>query len=104
LKAVSKIEPKPGIVIQEVEEPKIGPTHVLVEIKATAICGSDLHIYRCDEQATRWKPPLPMTVGLEFSGEVVEVGKEVRSIRWRNPTCCECRIGAEEKPSSCSVI
>ena len=81
MRAVRKIEPKPGIVVQETEEPKIGPSQVLVQIKATAICGSDIHIYRWDEQTTRWKTPLPMTVGHEFSGKVVEVGKEVRSIR-----------------------
>lgn len=81
MKAVRKIEPKPGIVVQETEKPKIGPSQVLVEIKATAICGSDIHIYRWDEQSTRWKTPLPMTVGHEFSGKVVEVGKEVKSIR-----------------------
>jgi len=81
LKAVRKIEPKPGIVVQETEEPKTGPSQVLVEVKATAICGSDIHIYRWDEQTTRWKTPLPMTVGHEFSGKVVEVGKEAKSIR-----------------------
>lgn len=81
MKAVRKIEPKPGIAVQEIDEPTIGPSQVLVEVKATAICGSDLHIYRWDEQTARWKTPLPMTVGHEFSGKVVEVGKEVRSLR-----------------------
>jgi len=103
LKAVRKIEPKPGIVVQETEEPKIGPSQVLVEIKATAICGSDIHIYRWDEQTTRWKTPLPMTVGHEFSGKVVEVGKEVKFIRPGDNiageshipcgTCYYCRTG-----------
>jgi threonine 3-dehydrogenase len=81
LKAIRKIEPKPGIVVQETEEPEIGPSQVLVEIKATAICGSDIHIYNWDEQTTRWKTPLPMTVGHEFAGTVAEVGKEVKSLR-----------------------
>jgi len=81
MKAVRKIEPKPGIWVQDVEEPKIDPTQVLVEVKATAICGSDIHIYNWDEQTTRWKSPIPMTVGHEFSGKVVEVGKDVRAIR-----------------------
>jgi threonine 3-dehydrogenase len=81
LKAVRKIEPRPGIVVQETEEPEIGPSQVLVEIKATAICGSDIHIYNWDEQTTRWKTPLPMTVGHEFAGTVAEVGKEVKSLR-----------------------
>lgn len=81
MKAVRKIEPRPGIVVQETEEPEIGPSQVLVEIKATAICGSDIHIYNWDEQTTRWKTPLPMTVGHEFAGTVAEVGKEVKSLR-----------------------
>ncbi|MGD0550750.1 MAG: alcohol dehydrogenase catalytic domain-containing protein [Candidatus Bathyarchaeia archaeon] len=92
MKAIRKIEPRPGIVVQEVEEPKIGPSQVLVEIKATAICGSDLHIYRWDEQTTRWKTPLPMTVGHEFSGKVVEVGKEVKSIRLGDNVAGESHI------------
>jgi threonine 3-dehydrogenase len=92
LKAVRKIEPKPGVVVQDVEEPKIGPSQVLVEIKATAICGSDLHIYRWDEQTTRWKTPLPMTMGHEFSGKVLEVGKDVKSIRLGDNVAGESHI------------
>jgi len=81
LKAVRKTEPKPGIVVQEIEEPRIGASQVLVEIKATAICGSDLHIYRWDELTARLRTPLPMTMGHEFSGEIVEVGKEVKWLK-----------------------
>jgi len=82
LLSVGKSEPKPGIVIQESEQPKILPSQVLVEIKATAICGSDLHLYRWDElPAVRWKTPLPMTMGHEWSGKVVEVGRDVRNLR-----------------------
>jgi threonine 3-dehydrogenase len=92
LKAVRKIEPKPGIVVQETEEPKIGPSQVLVEIKATAICGSDIHIYNWDEQTTRWKTPLPMTMGHEFAGRVAEVGKEVKSLRQGDNVAGESHI------------
>ena len=70
MKAVRKVEPKPGIVAQEVEEPEIGESQVLAEIKVTAICDSDRHEYRWDEQAARWNSPLPMTVGHELSDKV----------------------------------
>ena len=82
LKAVRKTEPKSGLVIQEMEQPRITPSQVLVEIKATAICGSDLHLYRWDEiPAKRWMSPIPMTMGHEWSGKIVEVGKDVRTLR-----------------------
>jgi threonine 3-dehydrogenase len=81
LKAIRKTAARVGIEVQEIEEPKIKPSEVLVKVKGTAICGSDLHIYRWDEQATRWKSPLPMTIGHEWSGEIVEIGSEVRSLR-----------------------
>ena len=82
MRAVRKTEPKPGIAIQEMEQPRITPSQVLVEIKATAICGSDLHLYRWDELPTsHWKTPLPMTMGHEWSGKVVEVGRAVKNLR-----------------------
>jgi threonine 3-dehydrogenase len=81
LKAIRKTVPKPGIEVQEIEEPRIKPSEVLVKIEATAICGSDLHIYRWDEQTTRWKSPLPMTIGHEWSGKILEVGNYVKSLR-----------------------
>jgi len=81
LKAIRKTTPKPGVEVQEIDEPKIKPNEVLVRIRATAICGSDLHIYRWDEQTTRWKSPLPMTIGHEWSGDVVEVGSDVRAVK-----------------------
>jgi len=80
LKAIRKTTPKPGVEVQEIEEPKIKPKEVLVRVRATAICGSDLHVYRWDEQTTRWKSPLPMTIGHEWSGDIVEVGSEVKSL------------------------
>ena len=81
MKAVRKTVPKPGVEVQEIDEPKIKPSEVLVKIEATAICGSDLHIYRWDEQTTRWKSPLPMTIGHEWSGKILEVGSNVKSLK-----------------------
>lgn len=56
--------------------PEPGPEDVLIQVKHTAICGTDLHIYRWDDWANR-TIPVPMIVGHEFSGEIAEVGKAV---------------------------
>jgi len=92
LKAIRKISPKPGVEVQEAGEPKIKPSEVLVKVKATAICGSDLHVYRWDEQTTRWKSPLPMTIGHEWSGEVVQTGGEVKSLKTGDRVAGESHI------------
>ena len=77
MKALVKAERKPGITMKDVELPKIGPNDVLVKLKKTAICGTDIHIYKWDEWAQR-TIPVPMTIGHEFMGEVVEMGSAVR--------------------------
>ena len=79
MKALVKSEPRPGIWLQDVPTPTYGVNDVLIKIKKTAICGTDIHIYSWDEwaQATI---PVPMTVGHEFFGEIVAVGKEVQGI------------------------
>lgn len=76
MKALIKERPEPGIWMGEVDIPKIKDDEVLIKIKKTAICGTDLHIYKWDAwaQATI---PTPMHVGHEFVGEVVEIGKNV---------------------------
>lgn len=79
MKALVKAEPGPGLRLQEVPRPQVGPHDVLIRVKATSICGTDLHIYRWDPWAAgRLRPPL--IVGHEFCGEVVERGHEVREV------------------------
>ena len=76
MKALAKLRPGEGLELIETEVPRIGPRDVLVKVLATAICGTDLHIYNWDEWSQgRIKPPL--VTGHELAGEVVEVGKEV---------------------------
>ncbi len=76
MKALVKAKPETGIWMQEVDKPQAGPNDILIKIKKTAICGTDIHIYNWDEWAqTHIKPPL--VAGHEFVGEVVELGKEV---------------------------
>jgi threonine 3-dehydrogenase len=77
MKALIKERPEPGIWMGEVNKPTIKDDEVLIKITKTAICGTDLHIYKWDAwaQATI---PTPMHVGHEFVGRVVEIGSNVR--------------------------
>ena len=72
MKALVKAKPQEGIWMEEVEAPKIGPDDVLIRIKKTAICGTDIHIYNWDDWAAK-NVPTPMVVGHEYAGEIVEV-------------------------------
>ncbi|WOI53740.1 L-threonine 3-dehydrogenase [Parvularcula sp. LCG005] len=76
MKALVKAHREEGIWLEDVAMPQIGPNDVLIKVRRTAICGTDIHIYNWDEwaQATI---PVPMTVGHEFMGEIVELGAEV---------------------------
>jgi threonine 3-dehydrogenase len=76
VKALVKARPEPGLWLDEVEVPTPGDGDVLIRVRKTSICGTDLHIHRWDAwaQATI---PVPMVVGHEFMGEIVEVGADV---------------------------
>ncbi|MDR0311974.1 MAG: L-threonine 3-dehydrogenase [Treponema sp.] len=80
MKALVKKFPKPGIWMDEVDRPLVGPDDVLVRIKKTAICGTDIHIYEWNEWAQKTLP-VPMTIGHEFVGEIVELGENVKSVK-----------------------
>ncbi|CAN5395332.1 L-threonine 3-dehydrogenase [soil metagenome] len=80
MKALVKLKPECGIWLDEVEMPRIGHNDVLVKIKKTAICGTDIHIYNWDEWAQQ-TVPVPLTTGHEFVGEIVELGSEVKGLR-----------------------
>jgi len=74
--ALVKKEAREGIWLEEVPVPEIGINDVLIRVLKTGICGTDVHIYKWDEWA-RQTIPVPMTVGHEFVGEIVEVGSNV---------------------------
>lgn len=76
MKALVKAKREPGLWLEEVPAPEIGPNDVLVRVKKTGICGTDLHIYRWDEWSQR-TIPVPMVVGHECAGEVQAVGSHV---------------------------
>lgn len=80
MQALVKKHAKPGLWLDEVPIPEIGINDVLVKIKKTAICGTDVHIYNWDEWAQK-TIPVPMTVGHEFVGVVEKVGSNVHDFR-----------------------
>jgi len=76
MKALVKREAGKGIWMEDVPPPKVGMNDVLIRVLRTAICGTDLHIYQWDDWAAK-TIPVPMVVGHEFVGEIVEVGTNV---------------------------
>lgn len=83
MKAVVKVKEGKGAELKEVPIPTIKDNEVLVKVKATSICGTDVHIYTWDKwSASRiGKKNLPQTLGHEVAGEVVKVGKAVKRIK-----------------------
>jgi threonine 3-dehydrogenase len=80
MKALVKAHAEPGIWLQDIPEPRPGPNDVLIKIHRSAICGTDMHIFNWDAWAQK-SIPVPMAVGHEYSGEIVEVGAEVRGFK-----------------------
>jgi threonine 3-dehydrogenase len=76
MKSLAKIKSAEGLWLTESDIPVPGPQDVLIRVRRTAICGTDLHIYKWDDWAAR-TIPVPMIVGHEFSGEIAEIGKSV---------------------------
>ena len=76
MKALVKRNSEPGLWLEDVEMPAVGINDVLIKVFRTGICGTDLHIYNWDAWAQE-TIPVPMVVGHEFVGEVVDVGSNV---------------------------
>ena len=80
MKALVKSKREPGIWLENVPEPTVGPNDVLIRVRRSAICGTDMHIYNWDRWAQQ-TIPVPLAVGHEYSGVIVEVGSEVRGFK-----------------------
>lgn len=76
MRALVKAHAAAGIELQDIPKPTVGHNDVMIRVKRTAICGTDMHIYNWDQWAQK-TIPVPMAVGHEYSGEIVEVGSEV---------------------------
>jgi threonine 3-dehydrogenase len=95
--------PKPrSMTMKEVPRPEPGPSDVLIRVKVTSICGTDVHIFNWDEWAQRRIHP-PLIQGHEFAGEVVAVGRDTHSTQVGDYVsaeghitcghCYQCRTG-----------
>ncbi|WBA57155.1 L-threonine 3-dehydrogenase [Providencia sp. 21OH12SH02B-Prov] len=97
MKALSKLKAEPGIWMTDVPKPELGHNDVMIKIRKTAICGTDVHIYNWDEWSQK-TIPVPMVVGHEYVGEIVEIGQEVKGFKIGDRvsgeghiTCGHCR-------------
>jgi threonine 3-dehydrogenase len=77
MRALVKAKAERGIWLEDIEKPGIGHNDVLIRVRRTAICGTDIHIFKWDDWASK-TIPVPMAVGHEFYGEVVDCGVEVK--------------------------
>jgi len=77
MKALVKREDASGLWLEEVPRPELRSRDVLIKVDRTGICGTDLHIYKWDDWA-RKTVPVPLVVGHEFVGEIVEIGADVK--------------------------
>lgn len=77
MRALVKAKAEPGIWLEDTDKPVPGHNDVLIRVRQTAICGTDIHIYQWDDWASK-TIPVPLTIGHEFCGEIVECGSEVR--------------------------
>ncbi|MEW9798045.1 L-threonine 3-dehydrogenase [Alteromonas sp. CYL-A6] len=97
MKSLVKLHREPGIWLQDSPKPEMGHNDLLIKIRKTAICGTDMHIYNWDEWSQQ-TIPVPMIVGHEYVGEVVDMGQEVRGFEIGDRvsgeghiTCGHCR-------------
>jgi threonine 3-dehydrogenase len=97
MRALAKMQPAEGLELVDVPKPVAGHNDLLIRIRKTAICGTDIHIWKWDEWAAR-TIPVPMHVGHEYVGEVVGIGTEVQGFKIGDRvsgeghiTCGHCR-------------
>ncbi len=76
MRALVKAKPEVGLWMENVPVPEVGPNDVLIRVKKSAICGTDVHIWNWDQWAQK-TIPVPMVVGHEFVGEIAEIGSSV---------------------------
>ncbi|HZG15016.1 MAG TPA: L-threonine 3-dehydrogenase [Candidatus Bathyarchaeia archaeon] len=91
MKAIMKHHMDPGAELREVPIPQIEPHEVLIQVKATSICGTDVHIYTWDAWAES-RIKAPMVFGHEFSGVIVEVGRDVTGVKIGDHVSAETHV------------
>jgi threonine 3-dehydrogenase len=103
LRAVVKAQRAPGGEVRTVPDPRPSEDEVLVRVEASSICGTDVHIWKWNEWAQARVKRVPMIFGHELSGEIIELGKGVKSLAVGDHvsaethivdgTCYQCRTG-----------
>ena len=102
MKALVKKEAREGIWMEEIDPPKPGDDDLLIKIKKTSICGTDIHLYHWDEVAQS-NLPIPSVIGHEFVGTVAAMGHNVKGFKVGDRVsgeghivcgqCTQCRMG-----------
>ena len=97
MKSLVKSHSQQGIWLEDTAKPEVGHNDLLIKIRKTAICGTDMHIYNWDDWAQK-TIPVPMVVGHEYVGDVVDMGQEVQGFKVGDRvsgeghiTCGHCR-------------
>lgn len=114
MRGILKEKPEPGAVYREdLPIPEVNDNEILIKVKATAICGTDMHIYPWTEWAQA-RLKLPMVFGHEFAGDVVEIGASVRSFKIGDRVagethipcnnCYQCQTGNRHICESMKII
>lgn len=113
MRALLKERPEPGAVLAQRPVPKAQPGEVLLRVRATSFCGTDLHIYHWNDWAASRIHP-PQIMGHELAGEVVELGEGVRSLRIGDCVsaethiycghCRPCQLGMPEICANLSIL
>ncbi len=92
MKAIVKTKREFGAELKDVDVPKTKPDEVLVKVKATSICGTDVHIYELNDWAKDRIKNIPQILGHEFCGEIVEVGRDVKNFKEGDYVSAETHI------------
>ena len=107
--AAAKTSTKPGIELITVPVPEISGEEVLVKVMASGLCGSDIHTYLWEETMHYKEKYLPLILGHEFSGEVVAVGEQVRTVKLGDHVlakpshpCGQCWFCRNNQPQNCT--
>lgn len=113
MKAIRKTARQPGLVVEDVPLPPVGPHEVLIRVATASICGTDVHIWKWDPWSRQRINP-PLTVGHEFAGTVVEIGSAVEHVRVGDfvsaeshitcGMCFQCRTGQAHMCPKTKVI
>lgn len=97
MKGLVKRNPTVGLWMEDVPMPKCKDNEVLIKVKKTSICGTDVHIYKWDSWAQK-TVPIPMVIGHEFMGEIAEVGSRVKGLKVGDRVSGEGHLTCDECP------